>query len=297
MDTLQAQAFHQKVRKLWAFFVLDPRHYQIGILSSLIFIGIFKFGFVIPWWHALACIGAAIGTQIFCDKSIGKKFDIRSPLISSLSLTLLLRTSSIWLSLAAGILAIGSKYLIRSKGKHIFNPANFGIVIVALLFAGAWVSPGQWGSAPMLILWITGLGILVTGKARSWDLTVFFLIIYASLTFIRALWLGDPLSIPVHQLQSGAMLLFAFFMISDPMTTPNARLGRFFYAAFVASIGFTIQTFFYNSAGIIYALIFTAPLVPVFDHLFLAKAYQWPKFIQNQNPKGVSHDKTIQTYS
>ena len=145
MDTLRAQTFKEKIAKLWRFCVLDPRHYQIGILSSLILLGISKFGFHIPWWHALACVGSALITQFIGDKFSRKRFDVRSPLISSLSLTLLLRTGSVSLSIAAGVLAIAAKYLLRINGKHIFNPANFGIVVVALLFTGAWVSPGQWG--------------------------------------------------------------------------------------------------------------------------------------------------------
>ena len=274
--------------------MLDPRHYQIGILSSLILLGVSKFGFHIPWWHALAVIGSALGTQFVGDKVLRRKFDVRSPLISSLSLTLLLRTGSVSLSITAGVLAIAAKYLIRVNGKHIFNPANFGIVVVALLFTGAWVSPGQWGTAPLLALWFAGLGVLVTTKAKSLDLTGAFLGFYAALLFGRALWVGDPMAIPIHQMQSGALLLFAFFMISDPKTTPNARAGRIAYTAVVALIGFILQFAFYQSAGVIYALILTAPFVPIFDKLFPAKAYQWPTFSKSIScPKGVPHDENI----
>ena len=279
---------------LWRFAVLDPRHYQILILSSLILLGISKFGFYLPWWHALACVGSALITQVVGDKILGRKFDARSPLITSLSLTLLLRTGSVSLSILAGVLAIGAKYLIRVNGKHIFNPANCGIVAVALLFGGAWVSPGQWGTAPLLALWLAGLGVLVTTKAKSLDLTGAFLAFYATLVFGRAVWLGDPLSIPLHQMQSGALLIFAFFMISDPKTTPNRRAGRIVYAGLVALIGFVIQFSFYQSAGVIYALVLCAPLVPFIDKIFQAKAYQWPSFppkISTQT--GVSHDQSI----
>ncbi len=292
MQTNGHNVDESRARRLWAFFVLDPRHYQIGILSSLIAIGISQFGFHLPLWHALACVGSALTTQLIGDKILNRRFDVRSPLITSLSLTLLLRTGSIWLSIAAGVLAIASKYLIRAKGKHIFNPANFGIVIVALLFTGAWVSPGQWGTAPLLALWLAGLGVLVTTKAKSLDLTAGFLLFYAAFIFARSLWLGEPMSIPVHQMQSGALLIFAFFMISDPKTTPNARKGRIAYAALVALVGFVLQAFYHQSAGVIYALVLTAPLVPLFDRVFPAKIYQWPK--PTQPKTGVSHDKTIQ---
>lgn len=269
----------------------DPRHYQIIVLSSLILLGTFHFAFQLPWWHVVACVGSTVGTQAIADKLVGRRFDARSPLISALSLTLLLRTGSVTLSILAGILAISSKYILHWRGKHIFNPANFGLVILSLLFTGAWISPGQWGTAPIFAVFLLGMGGIVTGKAKRWDVSLTLLASYAALIFGRALWLGDPLTIPVHQLQSGALLIFAFFMISDPKTTPDARLGRVLYAMIVASLGFTIQFAFYNAAGIILALILTAPIVPLIDRFIPAGRYHWPKF--SLSPKGVSHE-TVQ---
>jgi len=284
------------LKRIWDVIRLDPRNYQIGVLSSLILLGVFHFAFQLPWWHVVACVGSTLGTQAFADKLIERKFDARSPLISALSLTILLRTGSIWLSIAAGVLAIGSKYILRWRGKHIFNPANFGLVILSILFTGAWISPGQWGTAPIFALFLLGMGGIVTSKATRWDVSLALLASYAALIFIRALWLGDPLSIPLHQIQSGALLIFAFFMISDPKTTPDARLGRVLYAMLVASVGFTIQFGFYNSAGIIFALILTAPIVPLFDKYIPAGRYHWPIRPIPQpslKPNGVSHE-TVQ---
>lgn len=267
----------------------DPRHYQIAILSSLILIGLFAYSFRLPWWHVVGCVGATLGTQALADRFIAHRaFDPRSPLISALSLTLLLRTGSVSLSILAGVLAVGSKYVLRWDGKHIFNPANFGLVIVSVLFASAWISPGQWGSAPIFAILLLGLGGIVTGKAKRWDVSLALLFSYAALLFGRAVWLGDPLAIPLHQLQSGALLIFAFFMISDPKTTPDTRLGRVLFAALVATVGFSIQFGLYNSAGIILALILCAPLVPVIDHLSRGQRYAWPRFL---SPYSAPHSE------
>jgi len=272
---------------LWA----DPRHFQIAALSTLIGLGVFQFGFEIAWWHVAAVLGGTLGTQMIADRTVGRMFEPRSALITAMSLTILLRTGSVWLSLAAAVLAVGSKFLLRWDGKHIFNPANFGLVMISLLFAGAWVSPGQWGAAPYLAIGLFVLGGIVTGKASRWDVSVTLLVSYATLIFGRALWLGDPLSIPLHQMQSGALLVFAFFMISDPKTTPDARLGRVVYAMIVAAVGFIIQFGFYNSAGIILALIGTAPLVPFIDRMFRGERYVWPtSFSHIFKTKGVSDE-------
>lgn len=271
----------------------DPRHYQIATLSCLVLLGVFVFAFDMRAWHAAACISSTVATQFAASRMTGQKFDARSPLITALSLTLLLRTGSVWLSIAAGVLAIGSKYLIRYKGKHIFNPANFSLVALSLMMTGVWISPGQWGTASMLAIGLIMAGGIVTGKAKRWDVSVALLVSYGALIFGRALWLGDPLSIPLHQMQSGALLVFAFFMISDPKTTPDSRKGRLAYAALVAVIGFIIQFQFYNAAGIILALIITAPFVPIFDNYFPGPRYAWPKF---EMKTGVSHDKIQRTH-
>ncbi|WP_416878038.1 RnfABCDGE type electron transport complex subunit D [Litorimonas sp.] len=263
-------------KRIWTAVSLDPRHYQIGVLTSLILLGLFHFGFDLAWWHVAGCVGSTLVTQAFADRIVGRRFDPRSPLISALSLTLLLRTGSLTLSIAAGVLAVASKYILRWNGKHIFNPANFGLVILSLLFTSAWISPGQWGAAPLFALLLLGLGGMVTGKAKRWDISLALLGSYGLLVCGRALWLGDPLTIPVHQMQSGALLVFAFFMISDPKTTPDARAGRLVYAAIVAAVGFTIQFGLYNAGGIILSLILTAPLVPIIDKIFKAERYAWP---------------------
>jgi Na+-transporting NADH:ubiquinone oxidoreductase subunit NqrB len=298
MDTVGTDKNETRLDIVWARFLIDPRHYQIIILSGLIWLGVMSYGISFPLWHPIACIGSALVTQFLGDKALGRRFDIRSPLISSLSLTLLLRTGSIWLSVLAGILAIGSKYLIRTRSKHIFNPANFAIVIIAVLFSGAWVSPGQWGTAPLLAVLLAGLGVVVTTRAKSLDLTAGFLLSYAALIFGRALWLGDPLSIPTHQLQSGAVLLFAFFMISDPMTAPNVRRARLCYSALVALVGFILQFYYHISGGVIYALVLSAPFVPLFDLVFKGRVYQWPTLaVTQQSSLTLSKPKTKRSLS
>src|SRR5256885_429998 len=84
------------------------------------------------------------------------------------------------------------------------------------------------------------LGLDVKRAARD-DVTVTFRACYAALLVGRSLWLGEPLAIPLHRLESGALVLFAFFMISDPKTTPDSRAGRVLFAALVALGAHAVQ--------------------------------------------------------
>ena len=254
----------------------DPRYYQIIVLSLLLSFGILALDFGIRWQNALAIIPTALAVQFLATRILGlSRFDPLSPLITSLSLTLLLRTDTLWLAIAAAALAIGSKFLLRYSGKHVFNPANFALVCLMLLSDHAWVSSGQWGSAALGAFVLACLGFLVLTRAKRSETTIGFLLFYAALIFARALWLGDPLSIPLHQLQNGALLIFAFFMISDPKTTPNTAIGRLLFAAIVAGVAFTIQFLYYQPNGPILALILCCPLVPVLDAIFRGRIYQW----------------------
>ena len=254
----------------------DPRYYQIAVLSSLLVFGIGVLDFGIRWQNAVAIVLTAQLVQYLGTRAADlPRFDPLSALITSLSLTLLLRTDVVALAMLAATIAIGSKFLVRVRGKHVFNPANVALVTLMLASDQAWVSSGQWGSAAIGAFALACLGFLVLTRAKRAETTIAFLLFYSALLFGRALWLGDPLTIPLHQVQNGALLIFAFFMISDPRTTPNAPLGRIMYAAIVATIAFTIQFVYYVPNGPILALILSAPLVPLIDALLQGTRYRW----------------------
>ncbi|MFT4570561.1 MAG: Na+-translocating ferredoxin:NAD+ oxidoreductase RnfD subunit [Hyphomicrobiaceae bacterium] len=262
-------------------FSTDARHYQIAVLASLLFFGVVVGDFPISASQIAATLVAAIfvealGVRAATRFSIdGRAFDPRSPLITALSLCLLLRVESPLIAAAAAAVAIAAKFLIRVRGRHVFNPANLGIVVALLAFPDAWASPGQWGAAPLAAFALACLGTVVVTRAARADITVAFLGIYAGILFSRAWWLGDPFALPSHRLQSGALLLFAFFMISDPRTTPNQPGGRVLFAGVVASLAVWIDYALYWNNGVLWALALAAPLVPLIDRYWPMAAERW----------------------
>lgn len=256
--------------------VRDPRWFQIVVLGLLLCYGIAALEFGIRWQNAVAIMATAQLMQFVGTHAFGlRRFDPMSALITSLSLTLLLRTDAATLAILAATIAIGSKFLIRVRDKHVFNPANAALVTLMLTSDNAWVSSGQWGSAAIGSLALACLGFLVLTRARRAETTIAFFFAYAALITGRALWLGDPLGIPLHQLQNGALLIFGFFMISDPKTTPNSAAGRVVFGSIVAAVAYTIQFVFYEPNGPILALIMSAPLVPLIDALSHGRNYRW----------------------
>ncbi len=255
---------------------LDPRHFQIAVLAILAAFGAAGLGIDIRPLHLVVVAAVALGTQYLAGRLAGlARFDPLSALVTTLSLTILLRTDGPGLAALAALLAIGSKFLLRVRGKHLFNPANFAIVTLMLASDGAWISTGQWGSAALGALALSGLGWLVLTRARRAETTVAFLATFAALLTARALLLGDPLAIVFHHLSNGALLIFAFFMISDPKTTPDAAAGRLLFGAIVAGLAFAIQFLAYRPYGPLLALYACAPLTPLLDCLLGGARYRW----------------------
>lgn len=253
----------------------DPRYFQIIALSGLLAFGWIDGVFAFAPAQFAAAVGAALLTQWLGSLLNAMKFDFRSPLITALSLTLLLRAESAWpLALAAAV-AIGSKFMLRLNGKHVFNPANIGIVATVLLTNAAWTTPGQWGTALWFAALLAGAGFFVSYRAARIDVPVVFLGTYATLIFARALWLGDPLSIPLLRLENGALVLFAFFMISDPKTTPDGARARVAFAAATALLAYLLSYEFYFTDGLFYALAITALARPTMELFDPAPLYQW----------------------
>jgi Na+-transporting NADH:ubiquinone oxidoreductase subunit NqrB len=269
----------------------DPRYYQIAVLFSLLLYGVGWLEFDIGAYGIAILLSAVTAAQFLCTKLFSSStFDCRSALISGLSLCLLLRTNDSTLMILTAVITIASKFLLQWNGKHIFNPTNFGIIATLALTGRVWVSPAQWGSQLYFAFLIACLGGIVIHRAMRSDVSLAFIFFYAGILFLRALWLGDPWSIPMKQLQSGALLLFTFFMISDPKTTPDSRSGRILFALLVAAAAAYVQFVLYRNNGLLWSLAICSMLTPLIDYRSPGKQYQWQ--IPNTGGQGDVHEES-----
>ncbi len=253
----------------------DPRIYQIVTLSGLLAFGWLARAFDIDPVHFIAILLTACAAQALGSFMIATKPDFKSPLITALSLTLLLRADTLWPLMAAAAIAIGSKFMLRLNGKHIFNPANIGIVAMVLLTDAAWTTPGQWGTAIWFAALLAGAGLFVTYRAARFDVPLIFLGVFAASLFARAIWLGDPFAIPLLRLENGALILFAFFMISDPKTTPDGAIARAAFAGGAALLAYVLTFHFFINDGLFYALAIATLVRPALEWLDPAPHYKW----------------------
>jgi Na+-translocating ferredoxin:NAD+ oxidoreductase RnfD subunit len=263
----------------------DPRHWQILALA-----GLFLFSYSTSSFGAepsalfFAFSGAMLaqglgtaGLNLRAGRPLLHGFEAKSALITTIGVTVLLRAAAPWIWFAAAFTGISLKFLVRIKGKHVFNPGCIGIVMMMLVLGrDAWVSPGQWGQMPLIAGYALALAALTLSSAKRLDIALGFLFTFAAILFARAAWLGDPVAIPLHQLSSGSLLIFAFFMITDPRSTPDSRAGRILFAMAVAALAawFIIGP---NQRGApLMALAALGLLTPLLDRALPAHRFAWP---------------------
>lgn len=205
-------------------------------------------------------------------------FNWRSSLITALGLSLLLRVDHLPTMALAAFAAIASKFFLKVKDKHFFNPANFGIVIALSFTQDAWVSPGQWGEEIWYALIFVGAGGMVLKRVGRWDTTAAFLSSYALMEALRNLYLGWTWDVWLHRLMSGSLLLFALFMVTDPRSIPNARPARLLWAFSLAVLTFVLRNYLYLPTAVFWALFILSPLTIALDRLWQAERFEWKAF-------------------
>jgi Na+-transporting NADH:ubiquinone oxidoreductase subunit NqrB len=254
----------------------DPRLAQIVFLGILLTAGAWLRDFSLRPIQITLTFGCGLACQKLCERIARRPTgSLLSATITSLGVTLLLRAVQWWVHPVAVAAAIVSKFLLRWRGKHLFNPANFGVLFALIFLPGAWISAGQWGQDVAFAGWMVGMGGIVTRAARRGDVSWTFLVLYVGALAGRVMWLGQRWAVLAHQLSNGSLLLFAFFMISDPMTIPNDWRGRAAHAALVCAIGYVWQFYFYFNNGLLWALLIAAPAVALWDTLWPAPKFQW----------------------
>lgn len=263
---------------------LDARYFQMAFQLTFLCYGLAFLHWSAEWWNYLLFVGSGLLFQLIADAVVAKKVLLnpfagqswKSVLVSSFSLCLLLKTNNWYICVLASVITVFSKYVFRFKGKHIFNPSAIGIAAVVYTTGNAWISPGQWGSNMVLFFAIVCLGCIVVTKVQKLDVTMAFIGTYGALLFSRQiLYLGWPLDFFVQSVTTGGLLLFSFFMITDPKTIPNHTVVRIVWCTAIAAVAFYLTAFKFMNGAPIFVLVLAQPFVPLLDKFFKAKKFEW----------------------
>lgn len=294
INTVATHALHTRaIGRFNAFFwlnlrYLDARWFQILFLASFLTLGALARDFALTPVQVVLTFCSALVTQTAWQWGLdlpGKKSwgGYLSAIISSFGICILVRAENAWVHPLLASVAMSSKYLIRTGPaackSHLLNPANLAAFAAFAWVPGAWLSPGQWGSESLAALWFVALGGLVTQRISRWDVSLSFLLTWAVLLALRLVVLdyawNPGAAMWLQQAGNGAVLLFAFFMISDPMTTPQRRSARIAYAVTVALLAFVWQFLLFKPHGLIVMLFLASWTVPIWNSLWPQRRFAW----------------------
>jgi len=160
-----------------------------------------------------------------------------SAYISGISAGILVRSPFVWPYVLTSLISITSKYVLRFRGRHLWNPTNFGVsAVVFLAPATVAVLSIQWGNvvAPMAVIWV--LGTVITWRVGRLHISATYVASFLLFSLVRAAMTGTPWLATVAPITGPMYQLFTFFMVTDPKTTVQSRWGQclvVFVVAFV----------------------------------------------------------------
>ena len=147
-----------------------------------------------------------------------------------------------WLA-GAAVLANASKYLLAWRGRHIFNPAAVGAVLVVIIQALARMEPADrlyttwWAASEPLLPFVLVGALLVLRRTHRIGLGAVFVAASALLVFGGLLGLGtDPVEALKQTFYSYPLVFLAGFMLSEPLTLPPRRTQQYAAAVLAAVV-------------------------------------------------------------
>ena len=231
----------------------DNRYIAPLFITFILLVGHLSYGILESYKKTTLAIVAALVTELILGRIFfGKWLNLASAYITGISVGILVRSPAYWPYALCSVISIMSKYVLRVKGRHIWNPSNFGIAVLLFLAAETMaVLSIQWGNNywSLLVIWV--LGSIIIWRARRFHISATYVVSFFAFAFLRSWITGDPWQAEVAPITGPMYQLFIFFMITDPKTTVRSRTGQCVVAFCVA-----LAEFFLRLDQVVYAPIF-----------------------------------------
>lgn len=217
---------------------IDPR-YLIAFLITLVLVaGQLRYHLFGGYDRLVLALAVCMATEAllsWIDR--GKIVNLQSAYISGISLTLLVKPQggALWPFALGGFIAIASKYVLRYRGNHLWNPTNFAVSVLLLLAADrVSVLSHQFGNdlATNLVIWTFGL--VIAARVGVLHITLTYVVSFLILNTLRATVLGQPVFPEIAPITGPMYQLFIFFMITDPRTVVRGKRRQVMVAVIIA---------------------------------------------------------------
>ena len=218
------------------FFSPENRYLPPVFITLILLVGQLSFGVLESFSRTLLAIATAMAFELALTWLVYRKLPVlASAYITGISVGILIRSPEYWPYALTSAIAITSKYVIRWRGRHLWNPSNLAIAAM-LLLAPEYIATLsiQWGNTiwPMLVVWV--LGAFITWRVKRFHITATYVVSFVVLAGVRTLITGHPFLAEVAPITGPMYQLFIFFMITDPKTTVKSKRGQIAVAFLVA---------------------------------------------------------------
>jgi enediyne biosynthesis protein E5 len=264
MTTQQAIVQPKAPRAAWL--KVDRRYLAPALITCVLLAGQLTFGFLESWSRTFLAIATAILTELVVVRALyGAWPHLASAYVSGISVGILVRSPAFWPYALCSAISITSKYVLRVRERHLWNPTNFGVVMMLVLAPDAVAGLSvQWGNnlLPMVFVWVFGSVILWMVDRLNITVTyvlsfLFFAILRAWITGHTAISEIAPITGPMYQ-------LFIFFMVTDPKTTVRQKWAQSLVVFIIAAVEavFRLMQFVYAP---FYALFLVGPIANLIE--------------------------------
>jgi enediyne biosynthesis protein E5 len=219
-------------------FRFDNRFLAPVLITCILLGGQLSFGILESYPKTVLAIISAIAMEMVLARLFtGRWPHLASAYISGISVGILIRSPALWPYMLCSMIAITSKYLLRVRNRHIWNPSNFGICAM-LVLAPAFVATlsVQWGNSlwPMIVIW--AMGSIIIWRLKRFHITATYVVSFILFAALRSLITGHTFQAEVAPITGPMYQLFVFFMITDPKTTVSSKVAQCGVAVAVAFV-------------------------------------------------------------
>jgi Na+-translocating ferredoxin:NAD+ oxidoreductase RnfD subunit len=217
-------------------FSFDNRYIAPAFITCILLVGHLSFGILESYQKTLLAIVTSIALELLLGRIFLHKWvHPASAYISGISVGILVRSPAFWPYALCAAISIMSKYVLRVRNQHIWNPSNFGISVLLFLAPETVATLSiQWGNylLPMLVIWV--LGSVIIARLHRFHITGIYVASFLAFAFLRSWMTGSPWQSEVAPITGPMYQLFIFFMITDPKTTVRSKRGQCIVAFLVA---------------------------------------------------------------
>jgi Na+-translocating ferredoxin:NAD+ oxidoreductase RnfD subunit len=247
-------------------FSVDTRYLAPLLITCILAAGQLSFGFLESYSRTALAIGIALVTELVIGRLFwGQWPHLASAYVSGISVGILVRSPAFWPYALCSLLSITSKYVLRVKGRHLWNPSNFGLCVLLWLAPDVVASLSvQWGNdlLPMVVVWM--LGSLIIWQVKRFHICATYVVSFMLLAYVRSGLTGHPFLAEVAPITGPMYQLFIFFMITDPKTTVQTTWGQCVVVGLVALVEMLLRL--YESVyAPLYALFLVGPAANLFE--------------------------------